>query len=488
MNIQEIAPPAVGKKDEIEKTKDFLPRAADPFSFADLPPALIEFHSPTTALVNMPPTPAAQYISWLIGALTASSIVFMAVFPLNRVVSTTGKIISTQQPLVVQPFETSIIHSIDVHEGDLVHKGQVLVRLDPTVNDADIEDLRSQTQSYGAEVARLSAEAQGRDYKPDRDNPASTQQAETFLRRKAEFDAKIANYQEQIASQTADLQGDLANADMYAARVKVANDVRAMRARLQADQVGSRLSTLSAQNDLMEVTRSEILAQHDGASVRSKLQALVAERQGYIETWKADIYHDLSDAQHKLSTADSDYQKAKLRKSMTVLKAQNDAIVLTIAKLSTGSVLTTGSELMTLVPIDSGLEVETHLSGKDAGFVQPGNKALLKFATFPYSQYGGAEATVREISADTFDGQTGQGPSSSAERAAAQSNDPADAAQSYYRVRLRIERYTLHGVPSFFHPRPGMPVTADIQVGKRTIMRFLLNSIMPLITDGMREP
>lgn len=280
MNIQEIAPPAVGKKDEIEKTKDFLPRAADPFSFADLPPALIEFHSPTTALVNMPPTPAAQYISWLIGALTASSIVFMAVFPLNRVVSTTGKIISTQQPLVVQPFETSIIHSIDVHEGDLVHKGQVLVRLDPTVNDADIEDLRSQTQSYGAEVARLSAEAQGRDYKPDRDNPASTQQAETFLRRKAEFDAKIANYQEQIASQTADLQGDLANADMYAARVKVANDVRAMRARLQADQVGSRLSTLSAQNDLMEVTRSEILAQHDGASVRSKLQALVAERQG----------------------------------------------------------------------------------------------------------------------------------------------------------------------------------------------------------------
>nr|WP_194299840.1 HlyD family type I secretion periplasmic adaptor subunit [Acetobacter conturbans] len=453
-----------------------------------MPPALLEFHSPSAALVNMPPTPAAQYITWLVGGLTMTSVIVMSVFPLNRVVSTPGKIVSTQETLVVQPLETSIIRTLDVHEGDFVHKGQVLAHLDPTISDADINNMKALSDSYSAEVDRLTAEAQGRDYMPDPTNPASTQQAANFLRRKAEFDAKVSNYQEQIAAQTSDLEGYQANAAMYGAKAKVARDVHSMRLRLQQDQVGSRLSTLGAQSELMENERSQISARQQAISASSKIRALSADRQGYIETWKAQIYHDLSDAERHLSEAQSNYQKAKLRKSMTTLKSGEDAIVLTIAKLSIGSVISTGNELMTLVPVGNGLEVEARLSGGEAGFVQVGNKALLKFATFPFSQYGGADATVREISADAFTSQSGGRSSTSAGSSASQSDDPAAASQSYYRVRLRIDRYTLHGVPSFFHPHPGMPVTADIQVGKRTVMQFLLNSVMPLVTDGMREP
>lgn len=483
MTAQDIVPAPEG---ENNKPRDFLPEATDPYAPGDLPPALLEFHSPSAALVNLPPTAAAQYITWLVGGLTLMSVVVMAVFPLDRVVSTPGKIVSTQQTLVVQPLETSIIRSIDVHEGDYVHKGQVLAHLDPTVSNADITNMLTQSQSYGAEVDRLKAEAEERTYTPDPDNPASVQEAATFLRRKAEFDAKISNYQEQMASLTSDLQGFQANAAMYAARAKVARDVHDMRVRLQADQVGSRLSTLGAQNELMEVERSQISAQQQAASAQSKLRALAAERQGYIETWKAQIYHDLSEAQHHLAEAQSAYQKATLRKSMTTLSAGEDAVVLTIAKLSMGSVINTANELMTLVPVGSGLEVEARLKGADAGFVQLGNKALLKFATFPFSQYGGAEATVREISADSFAAQ--DRPSSGAGASASQPPDTSGDGQTFYRVRLRVDRYTLHGVPSFFHPQPGMPVTADIQVGKRTIMQFLLNSIMPLVTEGMREP
>ncbi|GBR05193.1 HlyD family type I secretion periplasmic adaptor subunit [Acetobacter oeni] len=486
MSAHDIVPAPEGdEKDGDRKPKDFLPQADDPFAPGDLPPALLEFHSPSAALVNMPPTPTAQYISWIIGALTLASVIVMAVFPLNRVVTSPGKIVSTQQTLVVQPLETSIIHSIDVREGDFVHKGQILAHLDPTINDADLTNMQALSESYGAEVDRLTAEAQGRDYTADKNNPSSLQQVATFLRRKAEYDAKISGYQEQMAAQASDLQGYQANAAMYAARAKVARDVHSMRARLQADQVGSRLSTLGAQNDLMEVERSEISSRQQATSAQSKIRALAAERQGYIETWKAEVYKDLSDAQRRLSEAESNYQKAKLRKSMILLKSGEDAIVLTVAKLSMGSVMTTGSELMTLVPVGSGLEVEATLRGSDAGFIRLGDKALLKFATFPFAQYGGAEATVREISADSF-GAQGK-PESGAGSPAGQAPDQ-NPAETYYRLRLRIDRYTLHGVPAFFHPQPGMPVTADIQVGKRTIMQFLLNSIMPMVTDGMREP
>ncbi|MFT8721677.1 MAG: HlyD family type I secretion periplasmic adaptor subunit [Acetobacter malorum] len=484
MSEQDIVPSGqtTGSDVSTENEPDFLRQADDPYAQGDMPPALLEFHSPTAALVNMPPTPSAQYISWLVGALALASVTVMTVFPLDRVVSTQGRLVSTEQTLLVQPLDASIIRSIDVQEGDFVHKGDILAHLDPTSSGADIENMQAQSEQYQAEVDRLIAETQGQIYAVDPKNSASVQQAEAFVRRKAEFNAKVSNYDKQIASLQNDMQSAQASAAMYAARAKVAADVHKMRMQLQKDQVGSKLSTLSAQNELMEVERSQIAAQQQAGSVRNKLAAQVSEKEGYIQNWKAEAYRDLVTAQHHLSEAKSAYQKAVLHNSLVTLKADEDAIVLNISKVSVGSVLTAGQKVMTLVPVGKGLEIETVMSGKDAGFVRLGDKALVKFATFPYQQYGGADATVRTISADSFVGGASAG--------GQQDNDvtPDSSSKEFYRVRLRVDRYTLHGVPSFFHPQPGMPVSADIRVGKRTVMQYLLNSFMPLMTDGMREP
>lgn len=484
MSEQDIVPSGqtTGSEVSTENEPDFLRQADDPYAQGDMPPALLEFHSPTAALVNLPPTPSAQYITWIVGALVVSSVTVMTVFPLDRVVSTQGRLVSTEQTLLVQPLDTSIVRSIDVREGDFVHKGDVLAHLDPTTSGADIENMQAQNDQYQAEVDRLTAETQGQTYAVDPKNTASVQQAEAFLRRKAEFDAKIQNYDKQIASLQNQLQSAQASAAMYAARAKVAADVHKMRMQLQKDQVGSKLSTLGAQNELMEVERSQIAAQQEAGSVRNKLAAEVSEKEGYTQNWRAEAYRDLVTAQHHLSEAKSSYQKAVLHNSLVTLKADEDAVVLNISKVSVGAVLTAGEKIMTLVPVGKGLEIETVMSGKDAGFVRLGDKALIKFATFPYQQYGGADATVRTISADSF---VGEGSGS-----AQQGSDvtPDSSSKEFYRVRLRVDRYTLHGVPSFFHAQPGMPVTADIRVGKRTIMQYLLNSFMPLMTDGMREP
>ncbi|GAN59441.1 HlyD family type I secretion periplasmic adaptor subunit [Acetobacter cibinongensis] len=466
--------------DGVERNSvDFLRQADDPYAQGDMPIALLEFHSPTAALVNMPPTASAQYIVWVIGALVLSSVTAMAVFPLDRVVSTQGQLISVENSLVIQPLDTSIIRSIDVKEGDFVKKGDVLAHLDPTTTGADIDNMRAQNDQYQAEVARLKAEAEGKSYQVDLQQPASVRQGEAFLRRKAEYDAKIANYDKQIASLQHDLQGYEASAAMYAAQTKVAADVHKMRMQLQKDQVGSKLSTLGAQSTLMETERSQIAAQQQAASTRNKLAAQVAEKEGYTQSWKAEVYQNLIKAEHSAAESDSMYRKAVLHNSLVALKADEDAVVLSIGKVSVGSVVNAAQRIMTLVPVGKGLEVEAVLSGKDVGFVKLGDKALVKFATFPYQQYGGADAVVRTISADSF----------VANEDAQQGGVTPDATgKSFYRVRMKIDRYTLRGVPSFFHPQPGMPVTADIKVGKRTIMQYLLNNFMPLMSNGMREP
>ncbi|KXV11628.1 HlyD family type I secretion periplasmic adaptor subunit [Gluconobacter oxydans] len=468
-----------------EDFNQHVPRTAtDPFAPNDMPLALLEFHSPTAGLVNLPATPSARYIVLLIGGLVVASIAAMALFPINRVVSTPGRLISTQPTIVVQPLETSIIRSIDVRVGDFVKKGDVLAHLDPTITEADITNMRLQRDAYQAEYDRLKAEAAGQDYHVNLNDPASVEQGAAFMRRKTEYQAHVENYAQQIAGLESDIQGYRANAAMYGSKMRVASEVLQMRQREQADQVGSRLSTLGAQTELMEAERAEIAAQQSANSAEKKLAAMKAERDGYIGNWQAKIYSDLTEAGHHLAEYRSSYEKAHLRQDLVLLRAPEDGIVLTIAQGSVGSVLQSAGQFITLVPTGYGLEMEAVLRSQDVGFVQVGDHALLKFATFPYDQYGGAEATVRVISADAFT------PSSQNAGAGSNGNAPSDdaTASGVYRVRLRIDRYTLHGQPSFFHPMPGMSLTADIDVGKRTVLQYLFNKITPALTNGMREP
>jgi len=468
-----------------EDFNQHVPRTAtDPFAPNDMPLALLEFHSPTAGLVNLPATPAARYIILLIGCLFLACLAAMALFPINRVVSTPGRLISTQPTIVVQPLETAIIRSIDVHVGDFVKKGDILAHLDPTITEADITNMRQQRDAYQAEYDRLKAEAAGQDYHANLNEPASVEQGAAFLRRKTEYQAHVENYAQQIASLESDIQGYRANAAMYGSKMRVASEVLQMRQREQADQVGSRLSTLGAQTELMEAERAEIAAQQSANSAEKKLAAMKAERDGYIGNWQAKIYSDLTEAGHHLAEYRSAFEKARLRQDLVLLRAPEDGVVLTIAQGSVGSVLQSAGQFITLVPTGYGLEMEAVMRSQDVGFVQVGDHALLKFATFPYDQYGGAEATVRVISADAFT------PSSQNGSGGTNGTSPSEdtAASGVYRVRLRIDRYTLHGQPSFFHPMPGMSVTADIDVGKRTVLQYLFNKITPAITNGMREP
>ncbi|ATU73818.1 HlyD family type I secretion periplasmic adaptor subunit [Komagataeibacter rhaeticus] len=449
----------------------------------DLPPALLAFYSPSAALVELPPSDAARYVIWLVAALAGMGLAVMTFFPLDRVVSVNGRLTPFDETMVLQPLETSIIRSIEVHEGDTVHKGQILARLDPTMTDADVNNLRRQVTAYRAEVARRTAEAAGRPYVADVSDPASVQEAAAYLRRQAEYNAQMSSYDRQVAGLQSELQGYEASAAMYAARARVAHDVQDMRLQLQHEQVGSRLSTLAAQDTLMEVTRSQVAARHEADSTRARLDAMKAQRDGYASNWHATVYQDLALAQHRLADADGSYSKAILQHELIIMRADRDATVLSIAHLSAGSVIQAASPLLTLVPAGSHLDMEATLRGVDAGYVRAGDHALLKFAAFPYTQYGGAEASVRVISPDSF-AQPGDGPGGGAQQGSA----PGDSMNAYYRVRLSIDRYTLHGVPAFFHPQPGMPVEADIHVGRRTVMQYLLNRLIPAVTDGMREP
>jgi hemolysin D len=445
-------------------------------------PAVLEFQSPTTAIVAAPVPRAARGTIWMIGSMFAACVVAMWLIPIDRVVTAQGKVVSQAPMLVVQPLESSIIRSIDVAEGQSVHAGDLLARLDPTFTSADVGALQAQVSSLQAEAARMQAEVEQRSFQSSGADPPMLLQAGIYAQREAERKSKLEFYRQKIDALASTAARSAADATAYRERLVVAQTVETMRKKLEALQVGSQLNALIATDSRLEIERSLSTAINMGESAKAELAAMIAERDAYVQNWRGQIAQALSDVFRKLSDARESLNKALLRRQLIELHAERDATVLTVAKVSEGSVVQTGEQLVTLVPVDAPLEIEANIAGRDNGFVHVGAPVAVKFDTLPSTQYGLAYGTVRTISADSFTAQD-----STKARSGAVPVNPANA-EPFYRSRITLDRLMLHDLPAGFHIMPGMPVAADIKVGKRTVMAYLLGRILPVMSEGMREP
>ncbi len=444
-------------------------------------PGLLEFHSPTAALTVAPILHGARGTIWVVCSLAAACIGAAALIPIDKVVTTQGKVVAQSATSVVQPLETAIVRSIDVKEGQLVHKGDLLARLDPTFATADASALESQVASLSTEVERLQAEASGATYTPKDASPLAVLQGAIFLQRQAERGYKNENYTQKINSLQSQIQRALADKEAYADRLKVAEELERKRIELERLQVGSQINRLAATDSRLEVKRGLSNATNQVVQAARDLQAMQAERDGYNQQWRGQVSQDLTDQSRKLSDAKENLNKADLRRHLVELRAEQDSIVLNIAKVSPGSVLQSGEQFLTLVPDGAPLEVEANIAGMDAGFVHPGNTVMVKFDTFPFTQYGAAEGTVRIVSADSFS-------TNPDEKQRGSQQPQVGNAPAFYRSRITLDNIKLHGTPPGFRVAPGMPITADIKVGERTVVGYLLSRVLPVAMDGMREP
>ncbi|ESY78184.1 secretion protein [Mesorhizobium sp. LNHC221B00] len=445
-------------------------------------PAILEFQWPSTAVANAPIPRAARGIVWVISSLVIALVALAGLIPVDQVVTTRGLVVSQSPNIVVQPLETAIIRSIEVREGQHVQAGQLLARLDATFASADLASLAMQVSTLEAEVARLRAEADGQAFNYDGLEPSWTLQASIFERRKAVYDAKLENFDRQRDELSSVISRAQSDAVGYRQRLSVAASIEQMRKQLEAREVGSRLNTLLAEDNSAEMSRALGNAEQTAEAAKRQQAGVAAERDGYIQGWRAEVSQGLSEASSRMSDARELLNKAKLRKQLVELRSEADAIVQSVAKVSVGSVLQSGERLITLVPANAPLEIETNIIGRSSGFVHVGDPVVIKFDTFPYSQYGLAHGTVRTLSPDAFSAQEqARDPNSSLAML------PSDA-EPFYRTRISIDQVALHGVPAGFTVSPGMPVTADVKVGRRTVLKYILGVMLPLGQEAMREP
>jgi hemolysin D len=442
--------------------------------------AVRSFESATAEVLARRQPRKERAVLYVLTALIVFIVVFISIVKLDRIVVATGRIVPIEGALTVQPLEKAIINRVLVSVGQVVKKGQVLATCDPTFVRADLTQLQQKVADYDAQKRRMEAEEAGQPFIPLPGQAYDLLQESIWKQRNNEYTSGVSDFDQRISSLEAQVAGLRQNVADYRSRFKIATETEGMYGKLEAAGAATHLQRIEMQDQKLEIGRQLALQQNTLVSTEHTLESMKEQRTVFIKKWHSDNLSNLVQAKDSLAQAQDDYTKALRIEELVDLKAPVDAVVLKIPQLSTGGVAMDAEPLFSLIPLDAPVEVDAEIDSYESGFVKVGDPVTIKFDTYRFLEHGSGEGVVKTISEDAFTQSSGQDTvTKSTEN---QSRSP------YFDARITIKALHLHDVPPHVRLIPGMTLQADIVVGERTIMWYLLGGALRSGAEAMHEP
>jgi HlyD family secretion protein len=450
------------------------PRAALHFLRADFSPALLR-------LQREMPSPLPRLVLRIILGLLAVLLVWSTFGRLDVVAVAPGKLVPMTYLKVVQPAESGIVKQLLVQEGDEVKAGQVLVRMDRAVSEADSRSFANELAVKRMQLRRIDAELAGKPMQQQSgDSPEMFAEvaAQYRARRQAYLDGLEAE-QAALAKADQDYRAALQQEAKFARIVPLVQAQDAGWQQLVKEGFAGKLMALDKTSVRVE-QEQELAAQHHAVqSLKANLDQSKKKIAQITSTYHSQLLNERVEAAAQLHKLQQDSDKQSHRESLLELRAPQGGIIKDLATHTAGTVVQPGTILMTLVPRDEPMQAEVSVANLDAGFVQMGQKAKIKLVPYPFQEYGMVEGKVIHISPDSTE-PAGQG-----------ENKPpsltAEQKQVGYRTLVALKTPYLEADGKRYHLSPGMQVTAEIHLGTRTVLGYLLSPVRKVVFEAGRE-
>jgi HlyD family secretion protein len=367
-----------------------------------------------------------------------------------------------------------------VKEGEGVKTGQVLMRMDASLSESDLKALTADVKNKRIALRRIDAQLAGEAFMRRANEPA-----ELFAQVYAQYLANRQAYDNALAQERATLdkaRHDLAAAEQVqkklaqtlphyreqeAAYEKLANDGFAGRL-MFTDKQRERIEheqDLHAQDEVIASARSTIVQEE------KKIAQISADYRRALQTERVDMAS-------QVERADQELAKQEHRHEYLELRAPQDGVVKDLATHTVGTVTSPGTILMTLVPKDENVRAEVWVKNDDIGFVRKAQPVKIKLATFTFQKYGMLQGDVALVSADSAD-----------QSAAPATQGPAKSGGEplAYRTLVNLKDQFLEVDGERFRLAPGMQVSAEIHLGTRTVLEYLLSPVQKAFHEAARE-
>ncbi|MGB0718939.1 MAG: HlyD family type I secretion periplasmic adaptor subunit [Bdellovibrionales bacterium] len=392
--------------------------------------------------------------------------------PLDEVTRGQGKIIPSSSVKALQSLDAGTVEEFLVREGDRVEKGQVLVRLNAIEASSDLGANQARYLGLLASVTRLQAEAEGKstvDF-PEavvKGAPQSvTEELNTFRANQDSVNSQTLILQQQKSQREQELNELRVRSSGMSAELGLIRDEKAMveplvargsapqQELLQLDQrIKQKQTELSGVNAGIPRARSAI------AEADARIKDIKSTARAQAQTELSAKLIEMNEIKERLSALTE-------RKTRTEIKSPVDGTIQEITVNTIGGVVRPGEDIIKIVPKDDQLIVEAEIRPSDRAFIYPGQKAVVKLTAYDFSIYGGLDAELTDISADTFEDEEGK---------------------SFYKVRLATKETELKRKGEILPIEIGMVATVDILTGEKTVMQYLLKPFIKTLDNAMNE-
>jgi membrane fusion protein, adhesin transport system len=408
---------------------------------------------------------------WIAAALIVSALVWAKFAVLQEVTMGEGKAIPSSKVQVIQNLEGGIVTEIFVREGQIVNKGDTLLRLDDTRFLSNKGESEVDKYTLMAQVDRLSAEAEGRPFKPSAEVLAKAPQVAAdeqslYDSRQRRLASEQRTLQEQLRQKTQEVAEFRSKQDQYRNQLGFIQQELSMSAPLVNSGAVSPVEIIR-----LKGKASEARGQMDATSLAiPRAEAAIAEIKSKIQesldSFRSDATKDLNDKRADLAKASATSIAIDDRVTRTTVTSPVKGIVKTLKVNTIGGVVQPGSDMVEIVPLEDNLLIEAKVRPQDVAFLHPGQKAMVKFSAYDYTIYGGLPAKLELIGADTT---------------------TDDKGNTFYLIQVRTDKNHLGSDAKPLLIIPGMVATVDIITGEKSVMDYLLKPVLKARTEALRE-
>jgi len=445
-------------------------------------------------VMETPPSPIGRSMVMTIIVLFCAALLWSWWGTIDIVASATGKVVPSSRTKIIQPFETGVVRSIRVQDGQSVKAGDVLIELDPTVNAAERDHLQSDLLAEQLNVARLRAAlAVGDNPSPEFIPPAGADpvlvstQRQLLQSQVAEHRAKIAALSRQQAQKEAEYATSGATIHKLEQTIPVVQQRVDIRKTLMERELSSKVAYFEILQLLVD-QQEELSVQKSHQREAEAAVAAIRETRGQaVAEYRRSLSDELAKSEQKVSGLTQDLIKAERKTALQRLTAPVDGVVQQLAIHTVGGVVTPAQALLVIVPSDSRLEIEALVSNRDIGFVHAGQDAEIKVDTFNFTRYGLLRGTVLSVSQDAIIRNQPQDRNGD-RRAGAQNETSEPKGQELnYSARVSLDRTRMQVENRMVDLSPGMAVTVEIKTGSRTVLSYLLSPLLRYQQDVLHE-
>jgi hemolysin D len=492
--------PAAAPGDKARSVKVLAFRALTRFKAPGMNLSDREFLAPALEILETPPSPVHVAFLWIICAFVVAALAWAYFGRVDIVAAAQGKFQPMGQVKVVEPLETGKVEAISVSNGSLVQAGDVLVELDRSAALADAEGARAELASARAEILRrktalASAWSHRFDPVPAIDWPANVapalreRETRVLAADLGQLAANVASFDAQRAQKTAEankLKQTIVTQKNLVATLQERVD---MRTKLVEAKAGARAAVIDATETLQYQITQEAKQEQDLASLAAGLEVIARNSDKAVQDFISENAQKLEDAERRAEDVEQRLAKAQAQLDHLTLRAPIAGRVQSLIITNAGQVVTSGQEIMRIVPEDSGLEIQAYVRNRDIGFVKIGQEAVVKIESFPFTRYGAIKAHVTCIAKDAIpepDANAIEGDPTRVSNAAGFAG--GERTQNLvFPVVLKPDAETI-AVDGAVQPlTSGMAVTVELKTGARRMLEYLFSPLVEVASTAMRE-